>query len=795
MCLRTFAESGGYKCTYRWCARDVSERISIDDEKSQNDRYDLRFLWVYFQLLDLCDAASELEIRKTLQNLPQGMTATYTKILEKIATNRANVFLARKMFKWIVCAKRPMVLAELTEAVAFEATDTSWNKEKVLDALRLYQAGGNLVVIDEKDDTVRLAHHTVQQFLVNLPNHQSVIAAPFHFRLEEADVEAGEICVAYLSFSDFERQISTLRPGNTMPVITLPLPAAILDRTTSKLGLNYGVSRLFNFAHYLRTGQYSQGTEKTMNMNFSKFAKLRVEPPQKMREKYLFLNYAIENWIHHTSNLSEDNAETWRLFKKLATNKPLPFDIRPWGDVTDSNAISYTTLLRWAGHAEHSSLIRLVPRDYIVEDQLLLREAMKGQIGLFDFLLMKGFDIETKLNSDGQTALIQAAMEGRAALVDFLLANEADIAASDKNMRTAWGLAVESGHASVVEVLLAKGADINATDDNQRSALNLAVEKGHMGVIELLVAKGADIEAKDKVDGRTALIGAAMHNHTDAVRYLLVNRANVCACDVLGETALHKAARRGYVDTINWLCGHNEITNLWLWGLNELIEQRDNNGLTAICSAASEGQKDVVRCLVGARADYRALDFEEQTPMHWAAIKGHLAVVEFLMTIGAEYELRNFRGQTVLSCAAGSGQAAVVQWLLRQGAEENAKDKDGRSPMSHAVINRHAAVVELFLIQEEVNVNSLGFDDYGRSPLHYAAMNGDVTMVKLLLDHGAYAEEPDSHHKTALDHAIKHRHKAVIEILQAEEIRSMKPSKISKIVAENYSRRILRRTS
>ena len=151
------------------------------------------------------------------------------------------------------------------------------------------------MVIDEKNETVRLAHHTVQQFFLSLSNHQSALTLPFHFSLAEADLEAEEICLAYLSFSDFEGQISTLRPENTTQVDTLSLPAAILEKTTSKLGLNFGVSKLFNFANYLRTGQFSWKTPKLININFSKFAKLKVQPPQKMQKKYIFLDYATQN--------------------------------------------------------------------------------------------------------------------------------------------------------------------------------------------------------------------------------------------------------------------------------------------------------------------------------------------------------------------------------------------------------------------------------------------------------------------------------------------------------------------
>lgn len=538
-------------------------------------RHYLRFLWVYFQLLDLCDASSEFEVRKTLQALPQGMTATYTKILEKIAANRTNMGLARKMFKWIVCAKRPMLLTELTEAVAFEATDTSWNKEKVLDAVRLYQAGGNLVVIDEKDDTVRLAHHTVQQFLLNLPDHQSAIAIPFHFRLSEANLEAGEICVAYLSFSDFERQISTLHPHNVMPVINLPLPAAILGRTTSKLGLNFAVSRLFNFAHYLRTGE---ATEETASIDFSKFAKLKVPPPEKLQEKYLFLTYAIENWIGHTSNLSEHNANIWRLFEKLAINKPLPFDIRPWGDVNESNATTYTTLLRCASNAEHIPLMKLVPQSCFIEDQTLFRMALKGKVNMIELLLMEGVDIEARDNVDGRTALIRATMEGHAAAVELLLAKGAEIEAKDDKGRTPLCWAAIHGHADVVRLLLTKDAGIEGKDDSGRTALDWTIEKWHAGVVD-------DINAKDYKE-RMNLSFAAEGEHASVIRLLLAKNPRLGWGGSDERSALHTAATGGDVDVVKLLLAKGAD-----------FRAKDSRGLTALDCARKEGRWDIVHLL------------------------------------------------------------------------------------------------------------------------------------------------------------------------------------------------------
>jgi hypothetical protein len=94
----------------------------------------IRFLWAHFQLVDLCEAASVSAIKETLRNLPRGMAETYTRVLKKIGGSRTNMALAQRVFKWIVCAKRPLLITELREAVAFGTADRSWDAEKIPEA-------------------------------------------------------------------------------------------------------------------------------------------------------------------------------------------------------------------------------------------------------------------------------------------------------------------------------------------------------------------------------------------------------------------------------------------------------------------------------------------------------------------------------------------------------------------------------------------------------------------------------------------------------------------------------------
>ena len=91
------------------------------------------FLWVFFQLDDLCEAPSDAMIKQSLRNLPNGLIETYERILNKIVQNKIKSSVARKIFIWTICAQRPMSIKEVREAVAFEPSDPSWDLEKIPD--------------------------------------------------------------------------------------------------------------------------------------------------------------------------------------------------------------------------------------------------------------------------------------------------------------------------------------------------------------------------------------------------------------------------------------------------------------------------------------------------------------------------------------------------------------------------------------------------------------------------------------------------------------------------------------
>jgi hypothetical protein len=172
-----------------------------------------RFLWVKFQIYDIRESITESALRATIRNLPRDLAETYARIIHNVGQSfggQGKIALMAKVCQWICCARRPLLLTELEEAVGLEETDTHVHYERMAigSGEKLVGACGNLVVYNRDEKTVALAHHTVEQFLCapsfiqGTPGQQSI-----HFDKGIADHHIGKICIAYLRFTDFERQV------------------------------------------------------------------------------------------------------------------------------------------------------------------------------------------------------------------------------------------------------------------------------------------------------------------------------------------------------------------------------------------------------------------------------------------------------------------------------------------------------------------------------------------------------------------------------------------------------------
>jgi hypothetical protein len=110
-----------------------------------------RFLWVAFQLDDICKEINDEGIRAALRSLPRGLNETYATILRRIVDNQ-KPDIAVEIFRWVAAAKRPLALDEISEIVAMELGDTHLHQvsnRMPTDLYKMIQNCSNLVIVKD----------------------------------------------------------------------------------------------------------------------------------------------------------------------------------------------------------------------------------------------------------------------------------------------------------------------------------------------------------------------------------------------------------------------------------------------------------------------------------------------------------------------------------------------------------------------------------------------------------------------------------------------------------------------
>jgi len=158
-----------------------------------------RFRWVDCQLDDLREQIRPADIRETLDNLPSGLHETYRRILEKIRKVPNRWEIARKIFMWLICCKRPLSLDELAVAVAIDSEDKIFNDAKrVFRNEQLLEICISFIRLDKDGTKVEFTHFSIVEYLTTRfldgqENDYFVDARSGHAQLMSC-------CLTYFSF-------------------------------------------------------------------------------------------------------------------------------------------------------------------------------------------------------------------------------------------------------------------------------------------------------------------------------------------------------------------------------------------------------------------------------------------------------------------------------------------------------------------------------------------------------------------------------------------------------------------
>lgn len=207
------------------------------------------------------------------------------------------------------------------------------------------------------------------------------------------------------------------------------------------------------------------------------------------------------------------------------------------------------------------------------------------------------------------------------------------------------------------------------------------------------------------------------------------------------RTALHFAAENGNMDVVRMLLDAKANPNA-----------QDRTGKTPVTIAAERGKPDVLKALLAAGGNANSRDQVEGSPLLWAAGLGGPETVTVLLDAGADPNVQDVNGMTPLMWAAGVGKPETVRLLVDKGADPGKVDRlTGETALMRAVRTGKPETVRI-LLEGKPNLearNTRGMTAF----LMACAYANDPAKISMLMDAGADKAAKDQSGWGAIDHA------------------------------------------
>ncbi|KAK3316841.1 ankyrin repeat-containing domain protein [Apodospora peruviana] len=296
-----------------------------------------------------------------------------------------------------------------------------------------------------------------------------------------------------------------------------------------------------------------------------------------------------------------------------------------------------------------------------------------------------------------------------------------------------------------VKLLLDHGADPKTADDQGWSSLHYCAWYGSdEKVVDLLIEKGADINARESV-GETPLhiLLSRRDIPKEMLKSFLRNNADVNAEDEASVRPLQMASIYNEVHNLNMILS---------LGVAE-IDDRDQDGDTALHQAAVNGHGEVIQALLDAGADPAVRNNHNIVALHSSAIRDNgKECVRVLLewdkdhhNVGLNHPDNHNRTPFFYSCRAQDAEvsASILDALIANKlplSEINGLTTSGRTPLRQAADHGFDGVVAklIQLASEKDDFASLHINTQdkkrGMAPLQRAARSGHIACVRLLLD-------------------------------------------------------------
>ena len=283
--------------------------------------------------------------------------------------------------------------------------------------------------------------------------------------------------------------------------------------------------------------------------------------------------------------------------------------------------------------------------------------------------------------------------------------------------------ACNAGHVRIVQYFLENGfCRLSFKDKDDRTMLHYAASAGNMDIIKYLVRMECDIQPKDKW-GQTPLHEACENGHLNFVKYLLDEQeCNPAHQDNNGESAIHLVAKSGNLDLLKYFIAKNIDVNC-----------TNNQGRTAMYSAAANGHKHIVKYLVEeVGCNIAVRDDTKNSVINIAALRNDVNLLKYCIQMKCDVQCKGQWGRTPLHNACESGSFDAVKYLIDEiGCDTTCKDECGNSIVHMAVLNEN---IDILKYLGHKNCESDIKNQRGETPLYFACSKGYYQAVKYLIE-------------------------------------------------------------
>ncbi|KAJ4258131.1 hypothetical protein NW762_008272 [Fusarium torreyae] len=592
------------------------------------------FLWVQRQIQQLRKIKSEHDLLPALEtNILSDLDKLYeddmSQILNAGHTSRQ---LAVQIFSWLLYMKAPLTPTALLAAITTASIGPISISPADVSALC-----SNLVIVDLDHEIVRLAHHSIQEYILRA--HQSLFSAPVaHALLASACIKAN----------------AHGPPGN--------------GDLMTQLKDFYFYAATHWAIHFENSKVVSQDEELFQEMKSFVF-----------EEDDCDVSLSFEVWLD--------------ICKEIVSVLPRDHPMNPVLDAIPSVEASPLFLAAIFGMDGLLTLLAKPERGTDWDQQnyrghtAIYLAAASGHVSTVSALIEKGVELNVECGAYGSplyaacfrghqeivTKLLQsgasftcgskfenvldAAFHGRHEDIVLSLIRDVPTIRSEAEFEQAIQRAAENGFEKVMEELqkpsfmpfiekatpnrqkmrvarAIKGGYLhvvqrqlpsNGQDPSTvfpKDSVAIAAFYGHEVIVKLLLDHGMDIEAEGQFG--TPLRSASLMNHKSTLGLLLQRGANVKTGELKGN-ALYVAAMKGNVDVLRVLIEEGAD-----------VEQKTGSFGTVLQVASYYGHEDIVEILLDAGADVHAKG-SCRDAFHAAAEGGHQEIIMLLLKRGYQF--------------------------------------------------------------------------------------------------------------------------------------------------------------